>query len=298
MKFVSFLHKGQESYGVLVKNDKEILDIKGFAKSLNRVIPESLQGGIEKGESFLIETKKLIEKSKINGHAHVFPIEPDSLLLPPITEPRRNIMCIGKNYRDHAIEMGSEADIPEYPLVFTKATTSIIGHQQPIDLHENSTKQLDYEGELAVIIGKRGKEINRENVMDYVFGYSILNDVTARDLQKKHGQFFIGKSLDATCPIGPWIVTKDEIENPESLSITTKVNNEIRQNSNTSNFIFSLAEMIETLSKGMTLLPGDILATGTPAGVGKGMVPPQFLKRGDIIEIEIEKIGTLVNVVD
>ncbi len=298
MKFVSFLHQDQESYGVLVNNDKEILDIRGFAKSLNQKMPKSLLEGIEQGESFLIEIKKLIGKSINNGHAYLFPIDNDSSFLSPIPKPSRNIMCIGKNYRDHAIEMGSEADIPENLLVFTKATTTVVGHQQPIDLHENSTSQLDYEGELAVIIGKKGKEISNEKVEDYIFGYSILNDVTARDLQKKHGQFFIGKSLDATCPIGPWIVTKDEIHDPESLSITTKVNNEVRQCSNTSHFIFSLAEMIETISNGMTLLPGDIIATGTPAGVGKGMIPPQFLKRGDKIEIEIENIGTLVNIVD
>lgn len=215
--------------------------------------------------------------------------------LAPIPRPRKNIFCVGKNYEEHAIEMGSKADIPEHVMIFTKAPTTVIGHMENIMEHKQVTEQLDYEGELAVIIGKKGKGIKKEKALDYIFGYTILNDITARDLQKKHKQFFIGKSLDTTAPIGPWIVTKDSIPNPNELNITTKVNGEIRQQSNTKHFIFPIEEVISVLSKGMTLEPGDIIATGTPAGVGKGFNPPRFLKAGDSIEISVEGIGTLIN---
>ena len=184
--------------------------------------------------------------------------------------------------------MGSEADIPEHVMVFTKAPTAIIGHGATVDAHQSSTDELDYEGELAVVIGKRGKNISQTEALDYVFGYTIVNDITARDLQQRHKQFFIGKSLDTSCPIGPWIVHHSAIKNPNNLAITTKVNGAIRQDSNTKHFIFPIEEIISVLSQGMTLEPGDIIATGTPAGVGKGFKPPRFLKQGDEIEIYIE----------
>lgn len=183
-------------------------------------------------------------------------------------------MCVGKNYRDHAVEMGGEDDIPKHIMIFTKATGTVTGHGGTVLHHQHLTEELDYEGELAVIIGKRGIGITREEAMDHVFGYTIVNDITARDLQKRHGQFFIGKSLDTTCPMGPFLVTKDEVADPHDLSITTKVNGEIRQASNTGQMLFRIPEIIETLSAGMTLEPGDIIATGTPSGVGKGFKPP------------------------
>lgn len=217
-------------------------------------------------------------------------------LLAPIPYPSKNIFCIGKNYREHAIEMGS-VEIPTELIVFTKAPTTVIGHLDEIMNHQEITRELDYEGELAIVIGKKGKAIKKEEALDYVFGYTIVNDITARDLQKRHQQFFLGKSLDSSCPIGPWIVSKSEIENPNQLQIETRVNGELRQKSSTSQFIFTVQEIIEILSKGMTLEPGDIIATGTPAGVGKGFKPPRFLKSGDQIEISIEKIGTLSNCV-
>lgn len=204
-------------------------------------------------------------------------------------------MCVGKNYRDHAIEMGSEQDIPKDIMIFTKATNTVIGHGETVLHHGEVTEELDYEGELAVVIGKRGKGVSPEDALDYVFGYTILNDITARDLQKKHGQFFIGKSLDTTCPIGPYLVTRDDIADPQNLEIKTRVNGETRQSSNTSEMIFNIPTIISTLSKGMTLEPGDIIATGTPAGVGKGFKPPLFLKKGDRVEIEIESLGILTN---
>ena len=178
-------------------------------------------------------------------------------------------------------------------IVFTKAPTTVNGHEQTVPLHREVTSELDYEGELAIVIGKKGTSISRENAYDYIFGYTILNDLTARDLQSKHQQFFLGKSLDGTCPIGPWIVSKDAVPNPGDLEIETKVNGETRQHARTSLFLFPIDEIIATISKGISLEPGDIIATGTPAGVGKGFKPPRYLKNGDVIEITIESIGTL-----
>ena len=202
------------------------------------------------------------------------------------------------NYAEHAIEMGSKDDIPEHVMLFTKAPTTVIAHGEAIPSHGNVTKQLDYEGELAVVIGKKAKGIGREEVNEYIFGYTIINDVTARDLQSRHKQFFIGKSLDGTCPMGPYIVHHSAIQTPVKLNVQTKVNGEIRQNGNTKQFIFPIPEILEVLTKGMTLEAGDIIATGTPAGVGKGFNPPIFLKSGDEITIEIEQIGVLKNKVE
>lgn len=236
------------------------------------------------------------EKNTEESGSYIYPLS-DVKLLAPIPTPRKNVFCIGKNYRDHAIEMGSESDIPKHIMVFTKAPTSVIGHLEEIDAHKGVTETLDYEGELAVVIGKTGRRIPKEQALDYVFGYTIINDVTARDLQKRHKQFFIGKSLDATCPMGPYLVHKSMIEDPKQLKVETRVNGELRQSGDTKDMIFSVAEIIETLSKGMTLEAGDIIATGTPSGVGSGFQPPRFLHEGDQVDITIEPIGTLSNLV-
>ncbi|PLR78879.1 hypothetical protein CU633_03560 [Bacillus sp. V3-13] len=261
--------------------------------------PEQLIECISLGESFIEKAAALeawVSESQLEGELYI-PIDQVKLLA-PIPRPAKNIFCVGKNYAEHAIEMGSKEDIPEHVMVFTKAPTTVIGPQDVILKHEHVTNELDYEGELAVIIGKTGKGIRKEDALDYVFGYTVLNDITARDLQARHKQFFIGKSLDGSCPVGPWIVHASALPNPNQLFIQTKVNGELRQNSNTENFIFPVEEIISVLSRGMTLEPGDIIATGTPAGVGKGFRPPRFLQPGDVIEIEIEGIGALVNKVE
>jgi 2-keto-4-pentenoate hydratase/2-oxohepta-3-ene-1,7-dioic acid hydratase in catechol pathway len=258
-------------------------------------IPTTILGVIQHGEEFIEELRKLIplieKQSELLIPLHTIK------LLSPIPRPTKNIFCIGKNYVEHAIEMGSEEDIPEHPMVFTKAPTTVIGHNQPVLAHSELTNQLDYEGELAIVIGKQGRAISREEAFDYVFGYTIVNDITARDIQAKHKQFFLGKSLDTTCPIGPWIVHHTAIENPNNLYLQTYVNDELRQNSNTKHLIFDIQELISVLSKGMTLEPGDIIATGTPAGVGKGFKPARYLRSGDTIKIEIEGIGALENTI-
>jgi 2-keto-4-pentenoate hydratase/2-oxohepta-3-ene-1,7-dioic acid hydratase in catechol pathway len=191
--------------------------------------------------------------------------------------------------------MGSIADIPEYPMIFSKAPTAVIGPDMEVENHSHLTNELDYEGEIAVIIGRTGKAIKKEEAYDYVFGYTLVNDMTARNLQRDHKQFLIGKSLDTTCPMGPYITHKSLVKNPDNLYLKTKVNGEIRQSASTEQFIFDIPTIIETLSKGMTLEAGDIIATGTPAGVGSGFNPPKHLKPGDEIEITVEELGVLRN---
>ena len=212
--------------------------------------------------------------------------------LAPIPRPTKNVFCMGRNYAEHAREQ--QAEVPEVPVFFTKAPTCVIGHEAPVIYHP-VTKNLDYEVELAVIIGRRGINIPRGKAYDYVFGYTILIDVTARDLQKKHLQWFKGKSLDTFCPMGPWIIHKSAIPDPHNLRIGLRVNGEVRQSANTGIMVFKIPELIEVLSAGMTLEPGDILATGTPSGVAAGFDPPKWLQVGDVIEAEIEGIGVLRN---
>lgn len=222
-------------------------------------------------------------------------------LLAPIHRPARNIFCVGKNYRRHAEEFadsGFDAShasaIPEHPVVFTKVPESVIGDQDIIQYPEGISAALDYEAELAVVIGKPGRGIARADAMQHVFGYTIVNDVTARDWQQRHQQWFLGKSFDTFCPMGPMLVTADELD-PSALSIRCWVNDELRQDGNTRDLIFDIPTLIETLSAGITLQPGDVIATGTPEGVGAGFQPPRFLQRGDRVAIEIEGIGRLVN---
>jgi 2-keto-4-pentenoate hydratase/2-oxohepta-3-ene-1,7-dioic acid hydratase in catechol pathway len=223
----------------------------------------------------------------------------DVSLLAPIPDPPRNIMCLGKNYAEHAAETqrawGGDPDLPQFPLIFNKATTTVNGPFSNIPYDPSVSTDIDYEAELAVIIGRKGKNISRREAMDFVFGYSVMNDITARDLQRRHKQFFKGKSLDGHAPLGPWIVTADEISDPQNLHITCRVNGILKQDDNTSKMIFDIREIISQLSLGMTLLPGDIIATGTPSGVGFARTPPEFLKPGDFVECSIEGIGSIRN---
>jgi 2-keto-4-pentenoate hydratase/2-oxohepta-3-ene-1,7-dioic acid hydratase in catechol pathway len=224
-------------------------------------------------------------------------------LLAPIPTPRRNVWCAGKNYRAHALEVvgtgiddaGTADAVPVRPVMFSKATTSIIGPEAEIDPHPGITSELDYEGELAVIIGPGGRAIPREEAAAHVWGYTILNDITARDLQREHQQWLLGKSLDTHCPLGPWAVTADEIDDVGALEIRTLVNGELRQLASVEELVFDVAELIAAISAGTTLLPGDIIATGTPAGVGMGFDPPRYLSTGDTIEVSIAGLGTLRN---
>lgn len=217
----------------------------------------------------------------------------------PIPHPHRNVMCLGLNYADHAQETaalrGRSGDAPDYPIFFTKAPTAVNGPFGDIVIDPAVSTAIDWEAELGVIIGKRGKNIRAEDALDYVFGYTVINDVTARDLQSRHKQYFKGKSIDGYCPMGPWIVSADEIPDPQRLAVRLRVNGVTKQDSNTSMMVFSVRDIIASLSLGMTLEPGDIIATGTPSGVGFARNPPQYLQPGDVMETEIEGIGTLRN---
>ena len=224
----------------------------------------------------------------------------------PIPRPAKNILCVGKNYYDHAQEFhasgvdasaGKDA-IPELPIMFTKWPNSVIASGEPIPGYLDYTNSTDYEGELTAVVGPGGRGIGRKDAYDHVYGYTIINDATARTLQKEHRQWFLGKSLDGYCPMGPCIVTADEVPDVTRLRLITRVNGEMRQDALVSQLIFDIPALIETLSRVMTLDPGDLIATGTCAGVGIGFDPPKYLTRGDRVAITIEPIGTLENPVD
>jgi 2-keto-4-pentenoate hydratase/2-oxohepta-3-ene-1,7-dioic acid hydratase in catechol pathway len=218
----------------------------------------------------------------------------------PLGRLDRNLFLVGKNYHEHAKEFsGSGFDssaqvVPSAPNVFTKPASAIVGPHDEIDSHPDVTQQMDYEAELAVVIGKGGRGIRREDAYDHVWGYTVVNDVTARDLQKQHGQWFLGKSLDTFCPMGPWIVTADAID-PANTRVQCWVNEELRQDANTADLIFDIPTLIATISAGIALNPGDVIVTGTPVGVGIGFKPPKFLRAGDVVRIVIDGIGTIEN---
>ncbi|WP_042349596.1 fumarylacetoacetate hydrolase family protein [Bacillus massiliigorillae] len=302
MKFATVEWNNEQVVVLEDASTGQLLQIAEAAKSLygqQHMVPTTMLALIGSGEEALSSIAEIATWAKDQPASSNLFINPsDVKWLAPIPRPTKNIFCVGKNYADHAIEMGSAADIPEHVMMFTKTPTTVIGHENIIPIHSALTEQMDYEGELAVIIGKKGVGIKEAEANDYIFGYTILNDVTARDIQSRHKQFFLGKSLDGTCPMGPFIVHKSQIEHPLQLNVQTTVNGELRQNGNTNQFIFSIPKIIEVISSGMTLEPGDIIATGTPAGVGKGFKPPKFLRAGDVIEITIENIGTLCNKID
>lgn len=223
-------------------------------------------------------------------------------LCAPIPRPPKNVFCVGKNYREHAQEFagsgfdgGAKDVVPPYPVVFTKPHTAIIATGEPILSALDPTGGLDYEGELAVVIGRGGRGIAAAEALRHVFGYTLVNDVTARHLQKRHSQWILGKGLDSFCPMGPAILTADEVADPARLTLTTWVNGERRQHASVGELIFDIPMLIAAISAAITLEPGDVIATGTPYGVGIGFDPPRFLKPGDVVRVEVEGIGVLEN---
>jgi len=223
-------------------------------------------------------------------------------ILAPMPEPRRDILCVGKNYVAHATEFhGSGFDstgrdaVPEHPVIFTKAMTAVIGPGEEIRATDDPTASVDYEGELAVVIGRKARRVAPEDAFEHVFGYTILNDVTSRSLQRRHNQWVIGKGIDTFCPMGPWIASADEVGDVGALRLETRVNGELRQDAPVSDLIFDIPTLIATLTATQTLLAGDIIATGTPAGVGIGFDPPRYLAAGDRVAISITGLGTLEN---
>ena len=228
----------------------------------------------------------------------------DLILCAPVPRPRRNIFCVGKNYFEHAKEFSGSGfdssmtkpgdDIPQDPIIFTKVPESVVATGSQVIIPKNVSTAIDYEAELAVIIGRQAKGVSEADAMQYVWGYTIVNDVTSRDWQSRHKQWHMGKSFDTFCPMGPWVVTADECDG-QSVDVKCYVNGELRQNSNSKDLIFNIPKLIATLSAGITLYPGDIIATGTPVGVGIGFKPPKYLVDGDVVKVEIEKIGFIEN---
>lgn len=284
MKLITYLHEDTVAIGMLV-DGHDIVPLTGIAPNMLEFIKLGAKGFLQAQEIDSLTTDSLaLDQVK---------------LLAPIPHPVRNIMCLGKNYAAHAEESyrarGEKVELPDFPVIFTKATTAVNGPFDEIPYDPAVSTMIDYEAELAVIIGRDGRNIRHQDALDYVYGYTVMNDVTARDLQRQHKQFFKGKSLDGSAPLGPWIVTADEIDDVQNLQITCSVNGVLKQDGNTSQMIFDIAETIVQLSKGMTLLAGDIIATGTPSGVGFARTPPEFLKPGDEITCTIDGVGSIRN---
>jgi len=295
MKLLSYRLHGKINFGPKVKKEEAVWDVLDIQETLQVLpdYPNTIVEGVHLGMDFVEQTRKLVEAALKTENPNDFKRSFTEIeWLSPIPRTPKNIMAVGKNYADHAKEMGGVASSF---VVFTKSPTSIAADEQTLSLHADITNSYDYEGELAIVIGKQGKSIPEKLAYDYIFGYTIANDLTARDLQTKHQQYFLGKSLDGSCPMGPYLVTKDELPNPQELAVVTKVNDEIRQNGKTSDMVFSVEQIVAEISKSVTLEPGDVILTGTPAGVGKGFNPPRYLKSGDVVKVSIEGIGTLVN---
>lgn len=281
MKLVTYLHDGRESVGLLEADSVRPLPFADM--------------------NALIEAPQAQLEAAVQAAGAALPLSTVTLLA-PIPRPRQDVICLGINYRAHADEstrydaaaFGGERPVPIY---FSKRVSEAVPPQGYIESHLGLVERLDYEAELAVIIGRTARNVAAADVADYIFGYTVLNDVSARLLQTTHKQWYFGKGLDGFTPMGPCITTADEISFPPALAISSRVNGEPRQDSTTDLLITGIADIIAELSSGMTLLPGTIIATGTPAGVGMGFDPPKFLKPGDVVECSIENIGTLRNTV-
>jgi 2-keto-4-pentenoate hydratase/2-oxohepta-3-ene-1,7-dioic acid hydratase in catechol pathway len=296
MKFISFRYQDRIAAGLWMTD--HVLDLTAAAKAADEKIDlSSMLAIIRGGEAALTACKRLEARSWENSEALLSPSQVKKLA--PIPQPLRNVFCVGRNYADHVKEganaMKSDVKLPVAPQFFTKATHTVIGPGAEVRLDTKLTQRLDYEVELAVVIGRSGRDIPNASAFEYVFGYTIANDVTARDLQRRHEQWFKGKSLDTTLPLGPVIVTRDAIGDPKTLELSMAINGQERQRARVDQMIFDIPTIIEQLSAGMTLEPGDIIATGTPSGVGFAMVPPQYLHDGDEMLASIERIGELRN---
>jgi 2-keto-4-pentenoate hydratase/2-oxohepta-3-ene-1,7-dioic acid hydratase in catechol pathway len=291
MLLISFIKGEQRRIGVLDQLLHEVCDLSQVAPQL----PGDMLAFIAAGRPALDEARQVVASG--NGRFPAARVR----LLAPIPRPSRNLFCVGKNYREHVQEVQPVAAgdaIPERPIIFTKATSSVIGPRDPIPAWLDPTRSVDYEGELGVVIGQGGRGITRAAAMEHVYGYTVVNDVTSRRMQRSHQQWFLGKSIDGFCPMGPAIATVEDIPDVTRLRVQTWVNGELRQQGRVADLIFAIPTLIETLSRTMTLEPGDIVATGTPAGVGMGFQPPRFLGKGDVVRITIEPIGTLENPVE
>jgi 2-keto-4-pentenoate hydratase/2-oxohepta-3-ene-1,7-dioic acid hydratase in catechol pathway len=307
MRFVTYSRKNQQRIG-LIGPQEQIIDLaevnRRYLKGGNQTFLASMQAFIDAGPKAVAVARKAEkyvagktadEQKKLVGTGAL--VKPNQAkILAPIPNPKKNVVMLGINYREHVDEGARARELeikyPEWPVFFTKPATSVIGNLGKVVNHKVTTK-LDWEVELAVVIGKKGRDIPKEKAYDYVFGYTVCLDMTARELQRQHGQWFKGKSLDTFCPMGPWIVHKSALPDPQQVRLICRVNGEVMQDGNTRDMIFDIPTTIESLTAGLTLEPGDMISTGTPSGVGFARVPPVFLKPGDKVEGEVEGIGIL-----
>lgn len=285
MKLVTFETDGQERPGALM--DDEVVDLSSVAPDMLALIGRGPEG-LDRAREAAAARTRVLPLAEVGLQA-------------PIPRPRKNIVCLGMNYAEHAYESrrarGLPPELPEHPVFFTKAPTSVNRPDGVIPFDPAITTQLDWEVELGFVLGRTGKDIPAEDALGYIFGYTVINDISARDLQSRHQQFYKGKSLDGTCPMGPCIVTADELPDASDLALRLRVNGKTMQDSRTRDLIFGIPEIIATLARGQTIEAGDIISTGTPSGVGMGLEPPTWLQPGDQIEAEIEGIGVLRNTV-
>lgn len=297
MKFITFRRDNHMHAGVVLDRER-VFDLAAAARDAKvDTDTSSLLEIIRGGDAAIGEIRSLVAKAETFRHA-IHPLASVKLTA-PLPHPLRNVFCVGRNYIDHVAEgakaLGTSGDAPTVPQFFTKATHAVIGPDEDVRMDAKVSAKLDYEVELGVVIGKPGRDIAPAAVWGHIFGYTIVNDVSARDLQRSHGQWFKGKSLDTTCPIGPCIVERADIADPTALELSITVNGEERQRAHVSQMIFDIPRIVSDLSAGMTLEAGDIIATGTPSGVGFAMDPPKWLKDGDEMICTISQIGALRN---
>ena len=277
-----------------------VIDMEDFGEISNFPLPIDMLALIDLGFEIIEEITEMIKDTREIDFEQIGYSLDEVEILAPIQRPRKNIIGIGLNYTEHVAESARTLDttgkLPQKPIIFSKPPTTVTGSNTNILLNPKLTQQLDWEVELAVVIGKYGKYVPKENAMDYVFGYTVINDISARDCRRE-GQWIVSKGQDTFAPMGPYLVTKDEIPNPHNLNLSLKVNGVEKQNSNTKFMLFNIHDLIEDLSTVFTLEPGDIIATGTPAGVGAGRNPQEWLWDGDVMEATVEGIGTIINTV-
>ncbi|WP_028548150.1 fumarylacetoacetate hydrolase family protein [Paenibacillus sp. UNC451MF] len=299
MKLLTFIENGQQKLGV--KTEQGVVHISAALQAVpaaaGQAVPQNVHSVINGGAASVAALQAYVDQAlsaAAGGAAGYMVNESDLNLGPCVTHPNK-IICVGLNYRKHAEE--TNAPIPQYPILFNKFNNTLTNHGADVPLPVKVTDQVDYEAELVIVIGKETKYVSKENALDHVFGYCNVNDLSARDLQMRTHQWLLGKSCDGFSPLGPYLVTADEVGNPNDLSIRCIVNGEVRQNSNTSDMIFHCDEIVSYISQHMTLVPGDIILTGTPEGVVLGLPEDKrvYLKDGDVVTIEIEKLGSLTN---
>jgi 2-keto-4-pentenoate hydratase/2-oxohepta-3-ene-1,7-dioic acid hydratase in catechol pathway len=290
LRIATFQLNGQRQVGVVAEDGQTVTPLKLEAGQARTGVQAVIELGGDLGQLAGRLNSLLLQPVPID----------DVKLEAPLPIPRRNIFCVGRNYHAHAKELSASvfkdnsANPESWPIIFTKVPECVVGPTDDVLLPTGISEQIDYESELAIVIGTGGRNIARADALKHVFGYTIINDVTARDVQMRHQQWDLGKSFDTFCPMGPWIVTADELDGTNT-RVRGWVNGELRQDAQTTDLIFDIPTLIETCSRGITLYPGDVIATGTAAGVGMGMKPPRYLKAGDVVRIEIDSLGVIEN---